>query len=93
MTRLYGRAKIGDRVNDYVPDVRFKRQSILSTVGRNGVQAPMVFSGTLNGELFKKWVTDCLVPTLKEGDVVVMDKLSVHKVKGVIEPILACGAT
>jgi len=53
MTRLYGRAFKGERVVDYVPDVRFERHSVLSTIKANGETIPLVYSGTLNGGLFK----------------------------------------
>jgi transposase len=92
MTRLYGRAKSGERVKDYVPDVRFKRQSIPS-LRMNGEMAPIVFSGTLNGDFFKVYIAYCLAPTLSSGDMVVMDNMSSHKVAGVIDPILKKGAT
>ena len=93
MTRLYGRGKKGERIKDYVPDVRFHRQSILSSVRLNGEMVPLVFSGTLNGDIFKKYITHCLVPTLSNGDIVIMDNLSSHKVTGVIEAISAHGAS
>jgi hypothetical protein len=64
MTRLYGRAKSGERVKDYVPDIRFKRQFILSSIRMNGEMVPIVFSGTLNGDFFKIYIADCLAPTL-----------------------------
>jgi hypothetical protein len=48
MTRLYGRAITNERVNDYVPDVRFERTSILSTIRLNGEQSPIIFKGSLN---------------------------------------------
>lgn len=92
MTRLYGRAPKDERVNDYVPDVRFQRLSILSAVRLDGSQAPYVFNGTLNGELFEKYIEKILVPTLNEGDIVIMDNASVHKVKGIREKIEAVGA-
>jgi len=93
MTRLYGRAPANKRVVDYTPDVRFERTTILSSVRANGDIVPLVFEGALNGELFKEYISNCLVPTLKSGDIVVMDNLSSHKVKGVIEPIIDAGAT
>ena len=93
MTRLYGRSSSGARVIDYVPDVRFERTSILSSIRANGDMVPLVFKGTLNGDLFKEYISKCLVPTLKEGDIVIMDNLSSHKVKGVVEPIIAAGAS
>jgi len=93
MTRLYGWGESSERVVDYVPDVRFSRLSIVSTIRLSGEQAPFVFSGTLNGKLFKQYISEILAPTLNKGDIVIMDNLSSHKVKGVIDPILDRGAT
>lgn len=92
MTRLYGRAPTNERVNDYVPDVRFQRTSILSTIRLDGTQLPIIFEGTLNGKLFKKYVDEILSPTLSVGDVVILDNSSVHKAKGVLDSITAQGA-
>jgi transposase len=93
MTRLYGRAKTNERVNDYVPDVRFERTSVVANIRLNGKQSTMTFKGTLNGQVFAAYVEQCLAPMLSLGDIVVMDNLSSHKVKGAINPILAKGAT
>jgi hypothetical protein len=49
MTRLYGRAFSYERVDDYVPDVRFERTSIVSVLGLGGVVASLSFKGALNG--------------------------------------------
>jgi len=92
MTRLYGRAPSDDRVVDYTPDVRFERTSILSSVRTNGDMVPMVYEGALNGDLFKAYIVQFLVPTLREGDIVIMDNLTSHKVAGVVDPIIAAGA-
>jgi len=46
---------------------------------------PLVFDGSLNGDIFKEYTAKCLAPTLKEGDIVIMD----NKVAGVIDPIIA----
>jgi hypothetical protein len=81
MTRLYGRGRLGARVIDYTPDVRFERASILSSVRLNGEFVPLVFEGSLNGELFKEYVSKCLAPTLQKGDIVIMDNLTSHKVQ------------
>ena len=54
MTRFYGRAKKGDRVVEHIPDIRFERTTILSSVRANCEIVPMLFSGSLNGEIFKK---------------------------------------
>jgi transposase len=92
MTRLYGRAFEGERVVDYVPDVRFERTTLLSSVRLDGTTVPVCFEGALNGEIFKTYISDCLAPTLKIGDIVFMDRLSSHMVNGVIEAIEAKGA-
>jgi transposase len=93
MTRLYGRALKAERITDYVSDVRFERTSVISTIRLDGTQAPLMFQGTLNGEVFTIYVKDILAPTLKPGDIVVLDNLSSHKVKGALEPIYQRGAT
>ena len=93
MTRLYGRGSGGERVVDYTPDVRFERTTILSSMRVNGNMVPLVFEGSLDGDLFKEYIAQCLAPTLKDGDIVVMDNLSSHKVKGAIDPIIAAGAS
>lgn len=87
MTRLYGRALTKNRVNDYVPDIRFERTSIVSSIRLNGDTAPLIFKGTLNGEFFGTYIKQCLAPTLREGDIVIMDNCSSHKVKGIFQPI------
>jgi transposase len=92
MTRLYGRSTRGKRVDDYVPNARFERTSILSSVRLSGDLVPLVFEGSLNGELFREYVSKCLVPTLQEGDVVIMDNLTAHKVEGIADLILSAGA-
>lgn len=92
MTRLYGRGIDGKRVVEYTPDVRFQRTSILSSIKIDGTCVPMVYSGALNGELFKKYLEEFLAPTLNHGDIIVMDNLSSHKVEGVIEIIENVGA-
>ena len=93
MARLYGRAKKGERVNDYVPDVRFERTSVISTIQLNGKQAPMMFKGTLSGAAFTTYAKDVLAPTLEEGDIVVLDNYASHKVEGALKAIYEKGAT
>jgi len=93
MTRLYGRSLSKERVIDYVSDVRFERTSILSSIRANGDMVPLVFEGALNGELFKAYISECLVPNLHDGDIVIMDNLTSHKVKGVVDQITAAGAS
>jgi len=92
MTRLYGWGNSSQRVEDYVPDVRFERSSIIATLGVEGINAPMTYTGTLNGDLFRPYIEQVLAPTLETGDIVIMDNCSVHKVDGILDPIYARGA-
>jgi len=93
MTRLYARAMKSSRVNDYTPDVRFEKTSVISSIRLSGEQAPFMFKGSLNGEMFSAYVREILAPTLKTGDIVILDNLSAHKVKGALDPIYKIGAT
>jgi len=93
MTRLYGRAPSNERVNDYVPDVRFERTSIIAALGLDGITAPLAFKGTLNGDFFGGYVEQVLAPTLSPGEIVFLDNYSPHKVSGVLDPIYEKGAT
>lgn len=91
MTRLYGRALLGKRIVDYVPDVRFERTSIIGALGSNGIIAPFVYKGNLNGELFKAYVETFLAPSMKSGDILVLDNLSAHKVKDALASLESKG--
>jgi transposase len=91
MTRLYGRAFSHERVDDYVPDVRFERTSVVGILGLKGVIAPLSFRGTLNGEVFEYYVSQVLAPVMCEGDVLVLDNLSVHKMRGILDPLIKKG--
>ena len=93
MTRWYGRASSDQRVVDYTPDIRFERTTVLSSIRASGEMISLIFEGSLDGDMFVEYVAQCLAPTLTKGDIVIMDNLSSHKVEGVIEPIIAAGAT
>ena len=92
MTPLYGRAEKGKRVIDYVPLGLWKTTTFMAALRSEGLMAPMVVEGAINGELFLAYVAQILVPTLKAGDIVVMDNLSSHKVAGVKKAIESAGA-
>ena len=87
MTRLYGRSPRGVRIYDYTPDTRWHSTNMLSAPRLEGTTESVVYSGSLTGTLFKAWVEKELCPVLREGDIVVMDNLSCHKVDG-IEPAI-----
>lgn len=92
MTRLYGRARPGQRVVESVPSHSGTHLTLLAAIGLDGLSAAWVLEGALDGEAFKIYLTEVLCPTLRPGDVVLMDNLSAHKVAGVEEAITAVGA-
>jgi transposase len=92
MTRLYGRASPGERVVEGVPSHYGTKLTLLAALGIGGVIAPMVIEGAVDGEVFQAYVRQALGPTLRPGDIVILDNLSVHKVAGVAEAIHARGA-
>ena len=79
MTRRYGRAPRGQRVVGRVPHGHWKTTTFVAALRADGLVAPMVIDGAMNGDLFVADARQVLVPTLRAGDVVVMDNLSSHK--------------
>jgi transposase len=92
MTRARGRAPVGQRLVAYAPHGHWQTTTFIGALRVDGLTAPLVFDGPINGEIFLCYVRDHLVPTLKAGDVVVMDNLGSHKVEGVRQAIEAAGA-
>ena len=92
MARRYGRNLLGQRLYDYVPDTRWKVVSMISALRVSGPVSSLMFKGTLNGELFVTWLRESLCPVLKNGDIVILDNLSCHKVAGVTELLSQVGA-
>ena len=92
MTRLYGRAPKGERVLGSVPHDHGPNVTIIGSISLEGVEAAMSFEGAVNGDIFRVFVEQVLAPTLREGDVVVMDNLPSHKVKGIEEAVQKRGA-
>lgn len=92
MTRRYGWAPTHERVMDAVPENHGCNLTIIAAMGLSGISAPAVFEGALNGERFRAYVEQQLAPTLQPGDLVILDNLSVHKVRGIAELIRAQGA-
>jgi transposase len=84
MARLYGWAPVGTRLVDAVPHGHWNTSTFIAGLRENGLVAPCVFRGAINGELFLAYVEQVLAPTLTTGDIVIMDNLSSHKVAGVL---------
>ena len=92
MVRLRGRALQGQRLVDKTAHGHWKTSTFIAALRHDGVIAPGVFDGAVNGDLFLAWVEQVLVPTLRPGDVVVMDNLSSHKSAAVKHAIEAASA-
>src|SRR5262245_15438645 len=93
MVRLRGRAPRGERLVGYAPHGHWKTITCVGGRRQRGMTAPFVLEGAINGPMFLAYVKQCLVPTLKRGEIVLMDHLPVHKVAGIAEAIEAAGAT
>jgi len=82
MNRLYGWAPIGEQAV-MKAETKGKRLSVIGAMAADGPRAMMSYSGTLNADRMVAYIENHLGPTLKKGDTVVMDGLSVHKTKAV----------
>lgn len=92
MARLRGRAKRGERCVASLPYGHWKTTTFTAGLRQNGMVAPMVLDGPMNGDAFRAYVEQVLVPELSEGDVVIMDNLPAHKVTGIRQAIENAGA-
>jgi transposase len=92
MTRLYGRNRDGARIHEAAPQGHWKILTILGAISTRGMVASMTIEAATDREIFLAYLDHCLCPELRPGDVVVMDNLSSHKVKGVRQKIEATGA-
>jgi transposase len=93
MTRTRGRAPRGERRVCSVPHGHWHTTTFLAGLRTTGLVAPLVLDGAINGPAFLAYIEQFLMPTLRPGDVVVLDNLRSHKVTGVREAIEAASAT
>jgi transposase len=92
MTRLYGRAPRGERVVEHVPDGRWESLTLVAALSLVGATAALAYEGGTDAMTMLAFVQEVLVPTLKPGQIVVMDNLSSHKDPQVIAAIEAARA-
>ena len=92
MASLRGWAPRGERIKAKVPHGHWKTMTFLAALRHDRVDAPWLIDGPINGERFKLYVDEVLVPTLKPGDIVIMDNLGSHKGKAVRRAIRSAGA-
>lgn len=92
MARLRGRAPRGERCRASVPHGHWKTTTFTGALRLSGLTAPMVLDGAMTGAAFLAYVEQVLVPTLRPGDIVIMDNLPAHKPAAVRAAIEAAGA-
>lgn len=92
LTRLYGRAAPGERVVEATPGYSGPHYTTVATLTMHGVQAPLVFEGSMNGPTFETYVEQVLAPILPVGALVVLDNLAPHKHAPIQRLIEARGA-
>lgn len=92
MARLYGRSLRGVRCTAAIPHGHWKTTTFVGGLRLAGMTAPMVLDGPMDGPAFLAYVEQVLVPTLRPGDIVVLDNLPAHKPTAVREAIEATGA-
>ena len=93
MARLYGRSRRGERCRAAIPHGHWKTTTLIAALDTEGIIAPMIVDGAMNGEMFQAYVETLLAPCLIPGDIVIMDNLPAHKVSGAKKAIEKAGAT
>jgi transposase len=93
MVRLNGRSPRGVELIGRAPCGYWKTITFVAALRHNKMVAPMVVDGAMNAEMFLAYVEQCLVPTLRRGDIVIMDNVNVHKAAAIRAVIEKAGAT
>lgn len=91
MTRLRGRCKGGERLNDSAPLGHWETTTMIAALRMDGPAAPMVIEGATDAAVFRAYVKHVLVPTLRPGQIVGLDNLSSHKGQEIRQMIEAAG--
>ena len=92
LLRRYGRSPRGLRLRDYTPCRHWQTHTVIAALRWDGMHAPAVFDGPIDNPTFLAYVEQVLVPSLRPGDVVVLDNLVVHKQPAVATAITRAGA-
>ncbi len=92
LSRTHGRAPAGQRLIAKVPHGHWKTTTFLGGLRSSGWIAPLVIDGAINGVLFLNYIRQHLAPALQPGDLLILDNLASHKVRGVRETIESVGA-
>jgi transposase len=91
MVRLHGRCAASQRLVDFAPVGHYSSSTLMSAMRLDGVVAPMLLDGPVNGETFAGYVEQILAPALKPGDIFILDNLPAHKSARVTAAIEGAG--
>jgi transposase len=91
MTRLRGWAPRGNRLLGKVPHGHWRTLTFLAALRCDRIDAPCVIDGPINGDSFRAYVEQLLLPTLRPGDIVIIDNLGSHKAKAIRRALRAVG--
>jgi transposase len=92
LLRRYGRSPRGTRLHDYTPCSHWQTHTVIAGLRLSGLTAPAVFDGPIDNPSFLAYIEQVLVPTLRPGEVVVLDNLTMHKQPAVQAAIESVGA-
>jgi transposase len=92
LLRRYGRSPTGTRLHDHTPCSHWQTHTVVAGLRLDGLTAPAVFDGPIDSPTFLAYVEQVLVPSLRRGDVVVLDNLAVHKQPEIQAAVAAVGA-
>ena len=91
MVRLHGRCPRGQRLIDLTPAGHYRNSTLMSGMRLDGIVAPMLLDGPVNGEAFAGYVEQCLAPALAPGDILIIDNLPAHKSVRVTAAVAGAG--
>jgi transposase len=92
MIKTTGWAPVGDRLIDHAPFGHWNTQTFIAALRSNRLDAPWVIKGAINRDLFNTYIETQLAPTLRRGDVVILDNLPTHKSAYAAEVLHSIGA-
>ena len=93
MARRYGRSPIGQRCLGAIPHGHWQTSTFIAALRQESVEAPFLVEGPVDAEVFTVYLEKVLVPQLREGDTLILDNLSTHKIQTVKPLLSACGVS
>ncbi len=91
MVRTHGWGRKGQRLIGRAPHGHWLTQTFVAGLAHDGILAPVLLPCPMNGDLFRQWLEEALIPEMQPGSIVVLDNLAAHKVQGVRQCLEAAG--